>query len=132
MGRKLRSRRDLLHPNLQSKVQKKQERMKETRDAHATERQFKEGDTIYLKNFGSGPKLLSRLISRVTGPVLHRCNHCRSGAPTTYRPPRSRYEDKEASVPGTQPSSAVSALANSHSKQPEGSEAVIDTTPQQN
>ena len=43
MGCKLRSRLDLLHPNLQSKVHKKQEHMKETHDAHATERQFKEG-----------------------------------------------------------------------------------------
>ena len=71
MGCKLRSRLDLLHPNLQSKVHKKREHMKETRDVHATERPFKEGDTIYLTNFGPGPKWLSGIILRVTGPVSY-------------------------------------------------------------
>ena len=132
VGRKLRSRLDLLYPNLQSKVHKKQERMKETHDEHATERQFKEGDIIYLKNFGPGPKWLSGLIRRVTGPVSYTVvttegqEHQRH---VDHLP--SRYKDKGDSVPGAQPSSAVSALASNHSRQPEEGEVVIDTTPQE-
>ena len=129
MGRKLRSRLDLLHPNLQSKVHKKRECMKETHDA--TERQFKEGDTIYLKNFGPDPKRLSGLICRVTGSVSYTVVTTEGQEHRRHVDHlRSRY-DKGASVPGAHPSSAVSALASNHSRQPEGSEVVIDTTPQE-
>ena len=71
MGRKLRSRFDLMHPNLQGKIHQKQERMKESHDAHSTERHFKTSDKIYFKNFGYGPKWLSGVIQRMTGPVSY-------------------------------------------------------------
>ena len=130
MGRKLRSRLDLLHPNLQSKVHKKQERMKETHDA--TKHQFKEGDTIYLKNFGPGPKRLSGLIRRVTGPVSYTVVTTEGQEHRRHVDHlRSKYEDKGASVSGAHPSSAVSALASNHSRQPEGSKVVLDITPQE-
>ena len=134
MGRKLRSRLDLLHPNLQSKVHKKQERMKETHDAHAMERQFKEGDKIYLKNFGHGPKWLSGVIQMVTGPVSYTVVTADGREHRRHVDHiRTRYEEQEVSVPEAPPNSdvatGISALASSsHSRQPEGGE--IDTIPQ--
>ena len=134
MGRKLRSRLDLLHPNLQSKVHKKQERMKEIHDAHAMERQFKEGDKIYLKNFGHGPKWLSGVIQMVTGPVSYTVVTADGREHRRHVDHiRTRYEEQEVSVPEAPPNSdvatGISALASgSHSRQPEGGE--IDTIPQ--
>ena len=92
----------------------------------------RKGDTIYLKNFGPGPKWLSGLIRRVTGPVSYTVVTTEGQEHRRHVDHlRSRYEDKGASVPTAQPSSAVSALASNHSRQPEGSEVVIDTTPQE-
>ena len=54
--RKMSSRLYLIHPRLQGKVRKKQTHMKETRDRKGHERKLIPGESVYVKNFGSGLK----------------------------------------------------------------------------
>lgn len=56
MGRKLRCTLDLMHPDLKQKVESKQTSQKNYHDRHAKHRNFEEGDSVYTKNFGYGPK----------------------------------------------------------------------------
>ena len=70
IGRQLRSRLDLVKPQLEKRVQEKQQKQKETHDNHAKWRSFKEGEEVFAKNYsGTGDKWLSGKIVQVTGPV---------------------------------------------------------------
>ena len=70
MNRKLRSRLDLLKPDLAKRVTEKQEKQKSAHDYHAAHHFFQVGDEAYVKNFRSyGPKWLSGRITQCTGPV---------------------------------------------------------------
>ena len=55
-GQKLKSRLDLLHPDLQGKVESKVEKQKESHDRHSRFREFKEEDTVFVRNYRNGPK----------------------------------------------------------------------------
>ena len=70
MGRQLRSRLDLVKPQLEKRVQEKQQKQKETHDSHAKCRSFKEGEEVFAKNYsGTGDRWLSGKVVQVTGPV---------------------------------------------------------------
>ena len=70
IGRQLRSRLDLVKPQLEKRVQEKQQKQKETHDNHAKWRSFKEGEEVFAKNYsGTGDRWLSGKIVQVTGPV---------------------------------------------------------------
>ncbi|XP_031551682.1 uncharacterized protein K02A2.6-like [Actinia tenebrosa] len=71
MGRKLRCRLDLLHPNLQGKVQQKQSKMKEVHDRQAHPRVFTVGNPVYVRNFGSGLRWIPWVIQETTGPLSY-------------------------------------------------------------
>ncbi|KAK3746542.1 hypothetical protein QZH41_005600 [Actinostola sp. cb2023] len=71
MGRKLRCRLDLLHPNLQGKIHVKQMKMKQLHDQHAKLREFSTGDPVYMKNFGPGPHWIPAVVQEVTGPLSY-------------------------------------------------------------
>ena len=53
MGRKPKSHLDLLKPNIDARVEDKQERHKTAHDQHAKDRAFQTGDTVYIQNHGS-------------------------------------------------------------------------------
>ena len=67
--RRLKTKLDLLHPNLQGKVQKQQSQIKRNHYKLAAERRFVVGDTVNTKNFGHGPKWIIGVVVKVTGPV---------------------------------------------------------------
>ena len=68
MGRKLRSRLDLLTPNLTGRVQHRQEKQKENHDNGKPLREFQLQDTVYAENFtGSEPKWLEGIVVEVLG-----------------------------------------------------------------
>ena len=67
--RNLKTTLDLLHPNLQGKVQKQQAQMKSRHDEKASSRTFSAGDPVIVKNFSHGPKWLPGVIVKVSGPV---------------------------------------------------------------
>ncbi|KAK3743868.1 hypothetical protein QZH41_016473 [Actinostola sp. cb2023] len=71
MGRKLRCRLDLLHPNLQGKIHVKQMKMKQLHDQHVKLREFSTGDPVYMKNFGPGPHWIPAVVQEVTGPLSY-------------------------------------------------------------
>ena len=72
MGRRLRTRLDLLKPNTAERVESKQLQQKAKHDVTAKARVFNVGQTVFMKNFGAGQKWLSGKIIQVTGPVSFR------------------------------------------------------------
>ena len=68
MGRRLRSALDRLKPNLNRKMEVKQESFHKIM---RKSRLFSKGDGVYVKNFSSGPKWLSGQVSESTGPVSY-------------------------------------------------------------
>ena len=71
-GRRLRSRLDLLKPDIAARVQQKQLKQKESHDRHARARCFEVGDTVFTRNFGKGDDWLPARIVERTGPVSFR------------------------------------------------------------
>ena len=72
LGRKLRCTLDSIHPDLNNRVQKKQERQIKDHDKKAKERCFKTGDSVLTQNFSFGPKWIPGIIESVTGPVSYK------------------------------------------------------------
>ena len=69
MGRKPRSRLDLLHPDIRNRVQNEQMRQKAIHDQHAVDRRLQPGDTVYAREFGKQEKWCPGVITTKTGPV---------------------------------------------------------------
>lgn len=69
LGRRLRTRLDLLRPNTAARVEDKQLQQKARHDITAKHRVFVIGDTVFVKNFSSGYRWLPGEIVKVTGPV---------------------------------------------------------------
>ena len=69
--RRLKTRLDLLHPNLMGKVQKRQLKMKEHHDNNFSGRQLSVGDHVSARNFGHGPKWVSGTVTKVNGPLSY-------------------------------------------------------------
>ena len=70
-GRPLCSQLDLLQPNIQVKVQSRQERQKSDHDRHARSREFKCSDLVHIRNFGQGPMWIPGVVIQVRGPVSY-------------------------------------------------------------
>ncbi len=66
LGRPIRSRLDLLRPDLAGKVRGKQ---KEAHDTHSSDRDLSTGDLVYACNFGRGAPWLPGRIVNQTGPI---------------------------------------------------------------
>ena len=69
MGRRMRSKLDLLHPDLSQTVRRRQGAQKEAHDRTSRERLFEVGQQVYARNFGHGPLWLEGTIQNCTGPV---------------------------------------------------------------
>ena len=68
LGRRLKSRLDLLKPMTAKRVEANQWKQKKQHDVRANDRCF-QGDTVFVKNFQSGDKWLPGVISKRIGPV---------------------------------------------------------------
>ena len=72
MGRRLRSKLDLLYPELSDRVEREQRRQKQFHDSGKPARVFTVGDHVYAKNFSNtGPKWLPGAVIEVTGPLSY-------------------------------------------------------------
>ena len=71
MGRHLRTRWDLLKPNLSHTIRHSQEKQKERHDRHARLRCFDIGQPVIVKNFGSGASWVVGVIVQRLGPVTY-------------------------------------------------------------
>ena len=69
MGRRPRSRLDLLIPNLATKMQHKQQSQKHYHDKQSRQRIFEVGDRVSVKNFPTGDNWLQGTIVKVSGPL---------------------------------------------------------------
>ena len=69
LGRRPRTRLDLLRPNAAERVEERQQKQKAQHDRKARSRTFRVGDAIFLKNFGAGQRWLPGQIVEMTGPV---------------------------------------------------------------
>ena len=69
MGRKLRSHLSFLLPGVEEKVIASQWRQKKSHDRGSKERKFRVGDKVLVKNFATGPKWLSGVVTQRRGPV---------------------------------------------------------------
>ena len=65
----LRSRLDLIKPDLYRKIERRQTEQKTYHDEHSRLRHFNIGDLMYACNFGQGNKWIPGHITEVTGPV---------------------------------------------------------------
>ena len=95
MGRRPKSRLDLLKPNVSDRVEKKQYQHKQDHDRSAKSRVFSTGQQVYVKNNGAGSVWLRGTIIETTGPVSFRVkledgrewqchqDHLRQGEPVT-------------------------------------------------
>ncbi len=72
MGKKMKSRLDLLKPSLDQRVQHRQERQKEGHDKRAKVRSFEVGEQVYVKNHSRGSKWLPGTIIERRGPLSYR------------------------------------------------------------
>ena len=114
LGRRPRSRLDLLKPPTAEKVERKQLKQKEQHDSKSRERELKVGDTVFVRNYHPGDKWLPGVIQKKTGPVsfvvkltdgrVRRCHqdqvHRRS-----VEVPQDSSVDSEILVPPTEVSS---------------------------
>ena len=69
LGRKPRSRLDLVYPEIGRKVRQSQPSQKLAHDWHAKERTMKEGEAVYASNFRSGPKWMPGVLKQSAGPT---------------------------------------------------------------
>ena len=72
LGRRPRSRLDLLKPNTAERVERNQRKQKEQHDLRSRERNFGVGDDVFVRNYHHGNKWLPGVIQQKTGPVSYR------------------------------------------------------------
>ena len=70
-GRKLKTRLDLLHPDLQSKVKSNIARQKEAHDRNTKLRQMEIGNRVYVRSFKKGPYWVEGEIYKELGPLSY-------------------------------------------------------------
>ena len=74
MGRTLRTRCDLLKPDVRRRVEQRQAKQKERHDQHARLRTLQVGQAVMAKNFGPGDSWLRGVVARQLGPVTYLVN----------------------------------------------------------
>ncbi len=71
LGHRIRTRLDLLKPNVSERVEHQQLQHKRAHDSSARGRTFSKGETVYAKGFGTGQQWIPAVIQEVTGPVSY-------------------------------------------------------------
>ena len=69
LGRRPRTRLDLVRPNTAGRVEDKQLQQKKQHDSKAKARTFQQGQTVFVKNFSGGCRWLPGRIIELSGPV---------------------------------------------------------------
>ena len=71
LGKRPRSRLDILRPLTAERVETQQLKQKSKHDVHAHERSLEEGDSVLVRNYLQGEKWLPGTIAKKTGPVSY-------------------------------------------------------------
>ena len=69
LGRRPRSRLDLMLPDIKNSVQKKQQTQKVNHDKHSRHRTFQVGDGVQIRDFNTGNGWIPGTISKTNGPL---------------------------------------------------------------
>ena len=72
LGRKVKTKLDLLHPFVSSSVAKSQNVQKKCHDKHAVERDIDVDSHVFVRNYSHGPKWVPGIVTDQTGPVSFR------------------------------------------------------------
>lgn len=72
LGRRPRSRLDLLKPNTAERVERNQQKQKDRHDQSSRERNFAVGEDVFVWNYLQGDQWLPGSIEQKTGPVSYR------------------------------------------------------------
>lgn len=70
-GRNIRTRLDMLRPDVGGRVRDKQSQQKEYHDQHSTTRVFHIGDTVWVWNLRDGPRWVPGVVSDQLGPLSY-------------------------------------------------------------
>ena len=70
-GRTLTSKLDLLRPDVDQKAQQATDCQKSSHDGHSSQRQFAVNETVYARNYSSGPQWLPGKIVSLQGNVMY-------------------------------------------------------------
>ena len=71
MGRTLRTRLDLIKPDVGRRVREQQAHQKTQHDTHTCERQFVLGQRVWVRNMREGPRWVDGVITGIQGPVSY-------------------------------------------------------------
>ena len=71
MGRQLKTRLDLVLPDITKQVEHAQMSQKQCHDGHSTTRSFQQGDKVLVRNYRSHPSWLPGIVKGVLGPVSY-------------------------------------------------------------
>ena len=122
LGRRPRSRLDLLKPHTAEQVEKKQSQQKQQHDARARKRKFEVGTDVFVRNYHQGDRWLPGVIEQRTGPVsfkvkltdgrLRRC-HQDQVRNRSVDLPQESHTESDVTVPATVPSSPTTTLPES-------------------
>ena len=69
LGRSIRTRLDLVHPDIAQRVRSKQAKQKQQHDQHAQHREFVIGQRVMTRNYRPGPDWISGTITAQKGPL---------------------------------------------------------------
>ena len=72
IGRRLKSRLDILRPSLDERVRARQSQQKLNHDKKSRARQFSIDDQVFVRNHTQGDKWLPGVITALSGPVSYR------------------------------------------------------------
>ena len=70
-GRNLRTRLDMLRPDVGGRVRDKQSQQKEYHDQHSTTRVFHIGDAVWVQNLRDGPRWVPGVVTDQLGPLSY-------------------------------------------------------------
>ncbi|CAC5394588.1 unnamed protein product [Mytilus coruscus] len=113
MGRRPRSLLDLTYPNINSRVQQKQQRQKQSHDKTAQVRNFNVGDSVYILSHNREAKWITGTLIKRTGPVSIRSDTDISEIPDIPIPSVS---NNQTDVEAVCDSNADSSDTNDNSK----------------
>ena len=135
LGRRPRSRLDLLKPNTAERVERNQRKQKEQHDLRSRERNFGVGDDVFVRNYHHGDKWLPGVIQQKTGPVSYRVRlatgkdrRCHQDQVRKHLVEFPRVSDRDSDIPDIDLPSSEVIVPSTTNTEPSTSSSTPETT----